>query len=231
MSKFAIVAAMEREVAPLIQDWKVREIEHSGRRYRLFESGDSVLICGGIGVDAARRATEAVIQEAHPVRVLSVGFAGALDSTMKVADVLEPRMVVNAADSARIDTGLGYGTLVTYEAVSDRDQKKRLAKAYGAVAVDMEAAAVGQGAQARGVEFTALKAISDAIHFSMPPTERFISSDGQFRSARFAMHVAVRPWLWSRTITLGRNSAKASRALCEAIDAYIGRGSFAPALK
>lgn len=231
MSKFAIVAAMEREVAPLIQDWKVREIEHSGRRYRLFESGDSVLICGGIGVDAARRATEAVIQEAHPVRVLSVGFAGALDSTMKVADVLEPRMVVNAADSARIDTGLGYGTLVTYEAVSDRDQKKRLAKAYGAVAVDMEAAAVGQGAQARGVEFTALKAISDAIHFSMPPMERFISSDGQFRSARFAMHVAVRPWLWSRTITLGRNSAKASRALCEAIDAYIGRGSFAPALK
>jgi adenosylhomocysteine nucleosidase len=226
MSKFAIIAAMEREVAPLIRGWTVREIEHGGRRYRLFESGDSVLICGGIGADAARRATEAVIQEAHPARVLSVGFAGALDSTMKIADVLEPRVVVNAADSARVDTGLGHGTLVTYEAVSDRDQKKRLAKAYGAVAVDMEAASVAQGAQARGVEFAALKAISDAINFSMPPMQPFISGDGQFRSAKFAMHVAIRPWLWSRTITLGRNSAKASQALCEAIEAYLNRGIF-----
>ena len=95
----------------------------------------------------------------------------------------------------------------------------------------MEAAAVAQGAQARGVEFAALKAISDAADFSMPPTEPFISSNGQFRSARFALHVAVRPWLWGRTIALARNSAKASRALCTAIEAYIRHESFAPALK
>ena len=65
MSKceIAIIAAMEREVRPLIRSWKVRTIEHGGRRYRLFENGDAVLICGGIGAEAARRATEAVIQE------------------------------------------------------------------------------------------------------------------------------------------------------------------------
>lgn len=237
MSRLAIVAAMEREVAPLIRDWKVREIEHDGRRYRIFyadnresgggENGDAVLICGGIGADAARRATEAVIQETKPERVLSVGFAGALDSTMKVADVLEPGLVVNAADGARTETGSGQGTLVSYAAVSDRDQKARLARAYAAVAVDMEAAAVAQSAQARGVEFAALKAISDAADFSMPPMERFISSDGQFRSARFALHVAVRPWLWGRTIALAWNSARASRALCGAIAAYLRRESHA----
>jgi adenosylhomocysteine nucleosidase len=230
MSRLAIIAAMEREVAPLIRDWKVREIERAGRWYRLFESGDTVLICGGIGADAARRATEAVVQEVQPARVLSVGFAGALDSTMKVADIVEPRLVVNAADGARTETGSGQGTLVSYAAVSDRDQKQRLAKAYAGVAVDMEAAAVAQGAQARGVEFAALKAISDAADFLMPPTERFISSDGRFRTAGFAWHVAARPWLWGRTIALARNSAKATRALCTAIEAYMKRETFTAAL-
>jgi adenosylhomocysteine nucleosidase len=223
MSRLVIVAAMEREVRPLIRGWKVREIEHDGRRYRLFESGDASLICGGIGAEAARRATEAVIRETQPLRVLSVGFAGALDMTMKFADVLEPELVVNAADSARMETGSGAGTLVSYAAVSDPHQKHRLANAYGAVAVDMEAAAVAQGAQARGIEFAALKAISDAADFQMPPVEKFISGNGQFHPARFALHVALRPWLWGRTIALARNSAKASRSLCAAIESYMQR--------
>ena len=220
MCRIAIVAAMEREVAPLIRGWKVREIEHDGRQYRVFENEDAVLICGGIGAEAARRATEAVIEATRPARVLSVGFAGALDSTMKVGDVLEPRVVVNAADGARTDTGTGQGTLVSYAAVADRDQKQRLSRAYAAIAVDMEAAAVAQGAQARGVEFGALKAISDAADFTMPPTERFVSSNGEFRPTAFALYVALRPWLWGRTITLARNSARASRALCAAIDEF-----------
>lgn len=222
-NKVAIVAALEREVAPLIRSWRVREIEHDGRWYRLFENGDAVLICGGIGAEAARRATEAVIEETRPERVLSVGFAGALDAAMKVADVLEPRVVVNAADGARTDTGSGEGTLVSYPAVVDGGQRQRLARAYTAVAVDMEAAAVAQGAEARGVGFSALKAISDAVGFSMPPTERFVTPDGQFQETRFARHVAVRPWLWVRTMALGRNSAKASRALCAAVAEYLKR--------
>lgn len=223
LDKIAIVAAMEREVTPLVRGWKVREFERAGRQYRLFENGNAVLICGGIGAEAARRATEAVIESASPVRVISVGFAGALDATMKVADVLEPRVVINAADGARTETGSGRGALVSYAAVADRDQKQRLAKAYAAAAVDMEAAAVAQGAQARGLEFAALKAISDTADFAMPAMEQFVAVDGRFRSAWFALHVAVRPWLWGRTIALGRNSARARRALCAAVERYLER--------
>jgi adenosylhomocysteine nucleosidase len=227
LDKIAIVAAMEREVAPLIRGWKVRILEHAGRKYRLFENGNVVLICAGIGAEAARRATEAVIQEARPVRVLSVGFAGALDATLKVADVFEPRTVVNTSDGVRTETGSGQGTLVSYAAVAGKEQKQRLATAYGAAAVDMEAAAVAEGAQAHGVGFAALKAISDAADFSMPETERFVSSDGQFRTVKFALHVAVRPWLWGSTIALARNSARASRVLCAAIEGYLRREAFA----
>ncbi len=215
---------MEREVRPLIRNWKVRTMEHDGRRYRLFENGEAALVCGGIGAEAARRATEAVIQKMRPSRVVSVGFAGALVSMLKVADVFEPRTVVNFADGARIETHSGKGTLVSYGAVASRGLKYHLATAYGASAVDMEAAAVAQGAQARGVEFGALKAISDAADFRLPAMDRFVGNDGSFHSVRFACHVALRPWLWRTTMALARNSSKASHALCNALASYLGRG-------
>jgi adenosylhomocysteine nucleosidase len=224
--KIAIIAAMEREVRPLIRGWKVRTIEQGGRGYRLFEDGDAVLVCGGIGAEAARRATEAVIREVSPVRVISVGFAGALDGSLAVGQVLEPRTVINAADGARTEVGSGEGILVSSATVAGKEQKIRLGKAYGATAVDMEAAAVAQGAEARGVQFGALKAISDAADFSMPAMDRFVADDGTFHSVKFACHVALRPWLWGTTIALARNSSKASRALCGAVASYLERPAF-----
>ena len=88
--------------------------------------------------------------------------------SLQVGHVLEPRMVINAADGARTESGSGEGILVSSATVADQAQKIRLGKAYGAIAVDMEAAAVAQGAQARGVEFGALKAISDAPTSTCP---------------------------------------------------------------
>jgi len=227
MIRIAIIAAMEREVRPLIRSWKVRMMEHGGRRYRFFENGDAVLVCAGIGAEAARRATEAVIREVDPVRVISVGFAGALSGSLQVGHVLEPRAVINAADGVRTEVGSGEGILVSSLTVSGKEQKTRLGKAYGASAVDMEAAAVAQGAQARGVEFGALKVISDDADFALPAMDcsldRFVANDGSFQSVRFACHVALRPWLWRTTIALARNSSKASQALCGAVVSYLDR--------
>jgi adenosylhomocysteine nucleosidase len=234
MPKIGIVAAMEREVAPLIRGWKVRTLYQSGhvpRRYRLFETViesvpenvDLSLICGGVGYEAARRATEALIREVSPELVISVGFAGALDASLQVGDVVVPKTVMNSADGSRTNMGSGEGVLVSTTAVAGKEQKARFAKAYGAVAVDMEAAAVAQGASARAIEFAAIKVISDAADFEMPALDRFITSDGRFQTLRFACHVGLRPWLWGRTIELARNSSRATRALSSAIRDYLRR--------
>jgi adenosylhomocysteine nucleosidase len=223
--KIAIVAAMEREVKPLVRNWARRTIDHEGRQYQIFESGEAALVCGGIGAGPARRAAQAVMSEVNPARVVSVGFAGALNSTLAVGDIIEPRVVINFGDGVRTDTGTGSGFLISTCTVADKEQKVRLAKAYGASAVDMEAAAVAQAAEARGVEFGALKAISDAADFNLPAMDGFVAADGTFHSVRFACHVALRPWLWGSTMALARNSAKASRALCEALQKYLGHES------
>jgi adenosylhomocysteine nucleosidase len=223
MSRIAIIAAMEREVKPLIRSWKMRMIERGGRRYRLFESGESALICGGIGAEAARRATEAMIGEVNPQLVISVGFAGALDGSLQVGHILEPHAVINASDGMRTELGSGQGILLSSSAVADKEQKRRFRKVYGASAVDMEAAAVAQGAQARGVGFGAIKAISDGADCTLPAIDGFVAGDGSFRFVKFAIYVAVRPWLWAATVALARNSSRASRVLCDALGSYIDR--------
>jgi adenosylhomocysteine nucleosidase len=234
-ARIALVSAIKEEIAPLVRGWKVSQIWHEGRSYPFFENGDDeagrvVAVCSGIGAEHGRRATEAVIQKARPAKMISVGFAGALDSSLRVADIVEPRVVVNSADGSRTDTGSGSGTVVSALSVAGPDQKRRLASSYGAIAVDMEGASVAMGAQAHGLEFAALKAISDEHDFAMPPVNEFVSVEGKFRHARFAMHVALRPWFWGSTIALARNSARAARALCGAIESYLKRAALAPAV-
>jgi len=215
MPEIAIVAALEREIWPLVKHWRVAEQEYGGRKFRFFEKDPRIAVCGGIGPEAARRATEAVIALYQPRAVQSVGFAGALESGLQVGEVLEVRYVIDVADGSKIDTGRGAAVLVSFASVAGSEQKSRLAKSYDATAVDMEAAAVAKGAEAHGLPFAAIKVISDEIGFPMPPVDQFTTQNGGFRTASFVSFVAVRPWLWTRVIRLARNSAKASRALCE----------------
>ena len=97
-TKVAIVAALKREVKPLIKSWTAVQREYSGRPYEFFESNHLVLVCGGIGSEAARRAAEAVIAIYAPELIISAGFAGALDRSLRVGDSFVPRHIINAGD-------------------------------------------------------------------------------------------------------------------------------------
>lgn len=214
MPRLAIVAALEREVRPLVRNWRMSEKEHDGRRFRFFEDGEMVVVCGGIGATAARRAAEAVIAIFDPQIVCSAGFAGALDRSLRVGDVIRPRTVINAGDASKAIIEGGEGVLVSFEAVASPEQKSKLRESFPAQAVDMEAAAVACSAGARGREFAVIKAISDESDFEFPAMDRFVNVDGKFSELGFAAYAAVRPWLWPRLVQLARNSKRASRALC-----------------
>ena len=146
-SKIAIVAALEREVHPIIKNWHVTERAYDGRDYKFYESGSAVVVCGGMGAEPARRATEAVISLYAPDVILSVGFAGALDTQLGVGQVIRPARIVDARDGS-ITESSGDGTLVSYVSIADAPQKSRLARAYNAQLVDMEAAAVARDGRA-----------------------------------------------------------------------------------
>ncbi len=219
----AIVAALEREVGPLVKTWHASEREHNGRRFRFFESNGTVMVCGGIGATAARRAAEAVIVLFGPSIIYSVGFAGALDPALKVGDVFSPARVINAGDGSSILLKEGDGVLVSFASVANSEQKKKLRASFGADAVDMEAAAVLRAAESHGIAFGAIKAISDESDFDLPATDRFVDAEGTFSEARFAAYVAIRPWMWPQVLRLAKNSKRASRALCEHLERLLIR--------
>jgi len=220
LAKIAIVAALEREVRGLVKHWRVVGREYENRYFRFFENGNSVLVCGGIGPEAARRTAEAAVAMYQPQSLISAGFAGALDSGLKAGQVCLPVRVIDAKDGSSREIAFGQGVLVSSATIASIEQKAKLSNAYAAQAVDMEAAAVARVAEIHGIAFAAVKAISDESNFEMPQMGRFVASDGQFRSAAFAGYAAVRPWLWSRLIHLARSSAKASGALCRELERY-----------
>ena len=214
MPKLAIVAALEREVRPLVKTWCSSQREHDGRRFRFYENGEVVLVCGGIGAAPARRASEAVIALFNPQRICSAGFAGALDPKLEVGDLVRPATVINGADGSRTIVNGGAGVLVSFGSVADPEQKKKLRDSYDAEMVDMEAAAVARSAEARGKDFIAVKAVSDELDFEFPSMDRFVDSEGRFLEGRFAFYVAIRPWIWPRIMRLAQNSNRAAHALC-----------------
>ena len=206
------MAALEREVRRLIQVKRLRaRDDESGLRF--YEGEDAVVVCGGIGAEAARRAAEGVLRKYSPALIYSMGFAGALDRTFKVGDVVRPAQVINAGDGSRVDLKEGNGVLVSFGAVASSEQKAKLKESFGAQLVDMEAAAVARAALARGIAFASVKAISDDFDFTFPEIERFVDSQGRFHEARFAMFAAVRPWLWWKVWRLAMNSDLAAGAL------------------
>jgi adenosylhomocysteine nucleosidase len=215
--KIAIVAALEREVRPLVKGWHAREVLHEHKSFRVFANNGVAVVCGGIGPEAARRAAEAIIAVVEPAIIFSVGFAGALDSSLKVGDIVRPARVINARDGSSVRLEDGRGVLVSVNSVASPEQKVKLRESYGAQIVDMEAAAVAQAADLHGVQFAVIKAISDEVGFRFPSTEKFVDSNGKFSEGRFALFAASRPWLWRSVFQLARNSSRASRALCEAL--------------
>jgi adenosylhomocysteine nucleosidase len=221
--KIAIIAALDRELYPLVRHWPTTELQHEGRDFTFYESDFAVAVCGGIGFEAARRAAQAVIVSYHPELLISAGVAGALVPELGVGETIFPATVIDAGDGSRHDTAIrnariGNSPLARTVLVSSADiagapQKQKLGKAYGAHAIDMEAAAVARAAQVHGLPFLVVKSISDEVDFELPDVAPFIK-DGQLQTGRFAVHVAFRPWLWLRVLSLARNTRIASENLC-----------------
>lgn len=206
---------MPVELAPLIGAIQPQNIDG----VELFELPRAIVAVGGIGEKFARRAAEVAVKNAQPKLLLSAGIVGAISPGLKVGDVAPIREVVEVATGARYrPSGGGDWVLATSQDVSDATEKQALLEKFGADVVDMEAAAVAQVAQEHGIEFAALKSISDDASFVMPPLNRFIDENGRFATRKFLMYVALHPRWWSTLGKIKENSSIASRNLCNALE-------------
>ena len=222
MSRLGIIAAMPREIAPLVRGWQ----QPCNDRVEIWASDSAVVACAGMGTACVTRAAEAALTMGADTLV-SAGYAGGLIDAAQTASVWIPATVIDAATGERFTTGIGRGTLVSVDIVAGAESKKSLAAKFGGDIVDMEAAAVARHAERRGIPFFAVKAVSDTRDAQMPDMQRF-TKNGKFLSSRFGIYMAVRPWLWPMVARLGRDSARAVRALNGELQGWIDAGGPPP---
>lgn len=219
MARIAIVAAMFREVHPLVRTWQPMRYLPD-RRVQLYQSDQAVVAYAGMGLNHASLACHAALASGEISAVLSVGWAGGLNPDASPGKVVHPSTVVNAATGKRYASGGTDGILVSAEVIVEPEEKRRLAELHDGDYVDMEAAAVADCAHAAGLPFYAIKAISDAHDERLPDLNRF-NRNGQFKLWRFLAHVAIRPKLWSAIADMSWQSLSARDALCKELEKWI----------
>jgi nucleoside phosphorylase len=213
----AVVVAMARELAPMLHGMRSERVDGID----FFESTDIAVAVGGIGRKAASRAAEALIRRYSPGVLISAGLVGALTPKLKVGDVVEVKEVVDADSSEIFETGRAGAVLLTESGVAGPADKPIDAQRFSADIVDMEASAEAEVAKQYGVEFMALKAVSDEVNFAMPPLGKFVSDRGKFETLRFLAWVSIRPKWWSVVRQLNDNSNLAAANLSKALDHLI----------
>ncbi|SNT02249.1 adenosylhomocysteine nucleosidase [Granulicella rosea] len=227
--KIGIIAALPDELKPLVRGWgRVKGMAKGVSMWRRPGGPDEILaVCGGMGSAAALRAFAAAEADGPLDLVLSVGWAGALTGEENLSHVMSEIVDAQTGERFLLTEGERRLRVVTAARVADAAEKRRLRESYGAVLVDMEAAAIARLAQMRGIPMCCFKAVSDGAGAELPDINPFIGADGQLMLPRFLAHVAVRPQFWGALIEMGSRGPKAAKELARTIEAFLVEKDFA----
>jgi adenosylhomocysteine nucleosidase len=206
-------------------------LEHVSLRRQALRSPPAgwIVTQSGPGHECAARAAAAALA-AGAQALVSWGLAGGLAAGLDPGTVVLPRCVrvpggeTFACDpewhgrlAAQLRAGfvVSCGDLVTVPAALGSPAAKRAAAAAtGAVAADMESAAIAAVAARAGAPFVAIRVVVDALADALPPgVERWIDERGNQRFGA-ALGAALQPGQWPALWTLAKRF-RVARAVLE----------------
>ena len=201
-------------------------------------AGRISLVQSGVGGDRASAAARTALQGGADA-LMSWGVAGGLQRTLVPGDVVLPA-AVRAADGRRIVTepawrerlahllqrefAVHQGDLLSVDQILATPQAKaHAAMDSGAIAVDMESAAIGEVAAAAGRPFIVLRVIIDGATDTLADVEGLMDQAGN-RDAAAVLRSACNPAQWSRLWILSRRFRRARAALARCASVVAGDG-------
>lgn len=222
MIRLGIVAALPGEVRTLTK--------HSltpGNVYPL--DREVLLVWSGIGSERARRAAEQLLDRGARA-LLSWGCAAALREPLIPGNLVLPDSVVTDDRQVlpvdpgwheRLHAGCGgrfptfTGALAeTRTVLTGLAEKRALAEGTGAIAADMESAAIGAMAHRAGVPFAVIRAIADSLDMAVPSVATgAIDGHGRLRPLGLLARLFRHPREWPALGRLGRGFRAATATL------------------
>lgn len=200
----------------------------SGVEATQFGAAVSVLQSGQGAQNAANAARTAIDRGA--TALLSIGVAGGLSQETAVGDVVVPDAVVEATRGTRIECapawaaairdvlaplrGIHAGCLLSVpEVIGNSAARQAAADAYGAIACDMESAAIAAVAADAQVDFATLRVISDAFRDELPEDiAEWVDSKGNARISP-VLSAIMTPARWRSLYSMAARFRLAQRRL------------------
>lgn len=194
------------------------------------QGSPTVLAVTGDGERNARRGVEAALGTFQPSRLLVIGVAGALTPELGVGDVIAARQVLQPDGEPRepspellaraVEAGIAAGTVLTTRRLATTPEAKARLAALPGVAgpavVDLESACYAEAADAAGVPWLVLRAVSDTAAESLPAyLEHCRDEGGAVRRGRVVLGALIRPWSLPALLRLGRRVRHCSAALAQ----------------
>ena len=210
-ARLLIVAAEAREFAGIIAqcgpakpvDWPsaafAREISLRGRR--------AILLANGPGPRLVNQALpDSVFQTREKfTEVISTGFCGALDPSLRIGDIVIAGAVVAISCDILSDDRVAVSAA----------EKRHLRESTGARIVEMEYATVAKIARRWDIPCRAIRVISDTAQEDLPlDFNLYRDKDGRFQTGRIAAAGLLSPFtVLPRLMRLGRNTRIAAEKL------------------
>ena len=229
-----IVAAFPWEVQPLLRRSSAQlfPVADSGAPYANLHAlrlgvRPALLVVAGVGAENARRSAEYLAASTPLCGFVSIGFAGGLDASLQVGDIVLADRVVDRDSKEQFSCDWNFlsapctlrGTLLSAASVvANSEEKRLLAGEFQAVAVDMEAAGVARAALRAGLPLGAVKAVTDSAEHSLSiDFDRCRSEDKRF-SVWATVRQGLRSYRGARDLwRLAWNARRAAGALAAAL--------------
>ncbi len=192
-------------------------------------SGGALLQISGIGAKRAHLAARTLLEKGA-TSLLSWGSAGGLIEGLSPGSLVLPKNIIavdrsvypvdatwreNLCAQLKGKVNLHEGLLAESMTVVTRPaEKAALFKQTGAIAVDMESAAVAAEAQRAGVPFMAIRAVADPVNIALPLCAiASLDEFGKLRPLGLLKALAKNPVELFSLVRLGRNFHAAQSTL------------------
>lgn len=229
-SGLLILTAVELEAATLARRLELPRLPSFP--FRAFGRGSLRLAPVGLRAAFLKERWPALAGGLPGALVVSAGVCGGLDPRLRVGDLVVPDCVLGPGGE-RFDLegparatllaatgGLGGCLVTSHEVAATVEAKAALRRRTGAVAVDMESAAILGAARMAAWPGLVVRGVSDGAGESLPPELlRLIRADGRI-GVRGAMALALtRPRVIRRALELGRSTRRALEGVARALAA------------
>ena len=179
-----IVFALGIEAGALLDRMKrTQTTQGNGFKYHqgVLCGSNYVLVESGVGYDKAFQATDHLFSIFSPGRILSAGFAGALDPQLSRHAIYWPnQLICDGNEAIHLSESKHPKTLLTVDQVVDtREEKQRIRELTGADLVDMESYAVARYCRDKKIAFQSVRIVFDIATEELPKEVRRLASPQQ----------------------------------------------------